>query len=118
MVNIDGSKNKDSCTWSKEKRRYRYAYARKHRNTGYEGRRFRYQQKRTNRANGSDSKILNGDSTAGGMLRHLISDYREQVAKLSAEIARMSSAKDALELKIKDLELLENEINNSLRITK
>lgn len=45
------------------------------------------------------------------MLRHLISNYREQVAQKQLEIDRASEEKRILEIKIKELEALENSLN-------
>lgn len=114
MGNINGEANKDSRTRTKEKRRYSNFDTRKYRDVGCQSRSFGYKSKRADRKDGSFSQVIDGDSTVGGMLRHLIKVHREQVAQMDAEIARMSSEKSKLEAKISDLEVLESEINKSL----
>jgi hypothetical protein len=65
------------------------------------------------RKDDSRSENFGGDSTVGGMLRHLISNYREQVAQKDLEIQTALEEKTWLETKIEELESLTTELETS-----
>ncbi|BAZ38673.1 hypothetical protein NIES4101_46130 [Calothrix sp. NIES-4101] len=111
MGNVDGSKNKNRNTWTKEKRSVNDVDPRESRIFRHSGSRTGNKSQRIRRAHGSRSKRFDRDTTIGGMLRHLISNYREQVAQKQLEIDRASEEKRILEIKIKELEALENSLN-------
>ncbi|AFZ01618.1 hypothetical protein [Calothrix sp. PCC 6303] len=113
MGNVNGSENKNSCTRAEEKRSLNNAdsrqsglFRRSSCNTGHK-------QKRVSRKDDSRTKNFGGDSTAGGMLRHLISNYREQVAQKDLEIQVALEEKIKLETKIKELESLRIELETA-----
>jgi hypothetical protein len=110
MGNVNGSKNKNRYTRSKEERSINNADSRKSGLFRCSSANVGHKQKRISRANDSCSKNLCGDSTAGGMLRHLISIYREQVAQKDLEIENALQERTRLETKIKELESLGVEI--------
>lgn len=115
MGNINGKKNQDRDIWAKEKRCNRYVDSGRCRYLRCKGGRFGDKSQRTNRKNGSFSRFFNGDTSAGGMFRHLISYHREQVAALDLEIQRISTEKSKHEVKIQEIEALLSELNYQLQ---
>ncbi|BAZ66284.1 hypothetical protein NIES4106_10340 [Fischerella sp. NIES-4106] len=89
---------------------------------GHKGESSEDQQKRVDRANSTKPSIFDtGTSITGGMLRQLISDYRDQVAakkneahRLKDEIQRINDETEKLEARIKEFEALEQELEKQL----
>lgn len=68
------------------------------RTTGNQGEISWHQQKRANRTDSKEPSIFgSGSSVTGGMLRQLISDYRDQKAAKQNEIRRIEEEKQRLD---------------------
>ncbi len=94
-------------------------------NVGSESESYGNKQERDDRANSSVSNILcTGKTDIGGMFRHLISVYREQVAikdseieRINNEAQRVKSEKSNLEAKIQEFELFIKELEQEIEET-
>lgn len=100
-------KNEKTVTWSQEKGHDLHSVSRMRRAFGYQGKILGYQQKRNNRKSGSVANFLgDGQENIGGMLRHLINEYRNQVADKEKELQKMELDILHLHNKLRDLESL------------
>lgn len=122
MGNIDGKEDKDSGTRAEEERLYAYAHAGRGGNVGCQSQGSGNQQKRIDRENSQKPSIFSFRiSDIGGMLRQLISDYRDQVAKKKHQIQRIEEEKQRLndetqqlEARIQEFEALQEDLEKQL----
>jgi hypothetical protein len=120
-----GITNEEANAWRKEEKYYVCADTGGEGNARSQGENARHQQERIDRAYSARSSIVfPGISIAGGMLRQLISDYRDQMAtkvneihrideerrRLDTEKQRLNEDKEKLEFRIKEFEALQNQL--------
>jgi chromosome segregation ATPase len=69
------------------------------------------QQERDHRANSTRSSIFSpGTAVTGGMLDHLIDEYRDQMATKESELERLKDEIKRLAARIKEFEALRQEL--------
>lgn len=120
-----GITNEEANAWRKEEKYYVCADTGGEGNARSQSEIARHQQERIDRAYSARSSIvIPGISIAGGMLRQLISDYRDQMAtkineihrideekqRLDTEKQRLTEDKEKLEFRIKEFEALQNQL--------
>lgn len=111
MGNIDGAENNTRCTWPEKERLHRLFNSRRSGDTRCQSKLIGNQSQRTNRANSAQPLVLDtGKTIPGGMLRQLISDYRDQVARKQALIEQTENEIDFLQSRIAQFEELAEEL--------
>jgi hypothetical protein len=112
----NGSKDENRDSWTEEEGYNSDSDSTGSRNTGYKSESLGNQPQRIDRADGSEFNFTqSGWANTGGVLGHIIDYYREQVALKKAERDRLDNDILQLESRVSDLELLQNQLIDSIQ---